>query len=76
MQDDVYFRVNYDRFNIHTRNQVIFAPALPPGITERLFKLIEAAVRERFNNCAALVMRSLLKVTEARQLRIEDVRSG
>lgn len=58
VDDDVYFRINCERFNIHIRN-----------------KIIEDAARERFNDSAALVMRAILKSTEAKQLKLSDVRS-
>ncbi|EKM55648.1 uncharacterized protein PHACADRAFT_121372 [Phanerochaete carnosa HHB-10118-sp] len=58
VDDDVYFRINCERFNIHVRN-----------------KIIEDAVRERYNDSAALVMRAALKSTEAKQLKLTDVRS-
>ncbi|KAF9234765.1 RNA polymerase III subunit RPC82-domain-containing protein [Melanogaster broomeanus] len=58
VDDDVYFRVNFDKFNIHIRN-----------------KLIETAVAERFNHCAALVMRATLKATESKQKSVSEIRS-
>ncbi|TFK55025.1 hypothetical protein OE88DRAFT_1653647 [Heliocybe sulcata] len=58
VDDNVYFRVNYDRYNVHIRN-----------------KLIEFAVRERYNNGAATVMRAVLKATEGKQLSIAEPRS-
>ncbi|KAI0693743.1 hypothetical protein BC835DRAFT_1406684 [Cytidiella melzeri] len=57
-KDDVFFRVNCERFNVHIRN-----------------KVIEDAVRERFNDHAAMVVRATLKSTEAKQLKLTDVRS-
>ncbi|GJE86976.1 RNA polymerase III subunit RPC82-domain-containing protein [Phanerochaete sordida] len=58
VDEDVYFRINCERFNIHIRN-----------------KIVEDAVRERYNDSAALVMRATLKSTEAKQLKLADVRS-
>ncbi|EGN96168.1 hypothetical protein SERLA73DRAFT_94223 [Serpula lacrymans var. lacrymans S7.3] len=58
VDDEVYFRVNFDKFNIHIRN-----------------KIIELAVKERFNSSAALVMRAALKATEAKQVSSASVRS-
>ena len=39
-------------------------------------KIVEDAARERYNDCAALVMRAALKVTEAKQFKLSDIRSG
>ncbi|EPQ58252.1 hypothetical protein GLOTRDRAFT_36462 [Gloeophyllum trabeum ATCC 11539] len=58
VDDDVYFRVNYDRYNVHIRN-----------------KLIESAVRERYNDAAASVMRAVLKTTEGKQVDVAEPRS-
>ncbi|KII88926.1 hypothetical protein PLICRDRAFT_91400 [Plicaturopsis crispa FD-325 SS-3] len=58
VDDSVYFRLNFDKFNIHIRN-----------------KLIEAAVRERYNDSAALVMRAALKATEAKQTSVSEIRT-
>jgi len=58
LQDVVFFRINFDKFNVHIRNM-----------------LIETAVRERFNNSAALAMRATLKATEASQRSVADIRS-
>ncbi|KAH7919899.1 hypothetical protein BV22DRAFT_1133495 [Leucogyrophana mollusca] len=58
VDDEVYFRVNFDRFNTHIRN-----------------KLIEMAVRERFNESATLVIRATLKATETKQKSLADARS-
>ncbi|KZT03499.1 uncharacterized protein LAESUDRAFT_744556 [Laetiporus sulphureus 93-53] len=58
VDDSVYFRVNYERFNVHIRN-----------------KLIEFAATERFNPSAGLVIRAALKATEAKQVRLTDVRT-
>ncbi|KAF8184955.1 RNA polymerase III subunit RPC82-domain-containing protein [Mycena galopus ATCC 62051] len=55
---EVYFRVNYDRFNIHIRNA-----------------LIVKAAKERYNDGAALVVKTTLKVTEAKQKALSDVRT-
>ncbi|KAL5529325.1 hypothetical protein ACEPAG_5310 [Sanghuangporus baumii] len=57
VDDDVYFRVNASKFNIHIRN-----------------KLILAAVRERYNESAATVMRAILKAAETKA-SMTDVRS-
>ncbi|TDL27244.1 hypothetical protein BD410DRAFT_761941 [Rickenella mellea] len=38
-------------------------------------KLIETAARERFNESAAIVMRAVLKATEAKQLELSEIRS-
>ncbi|PCH38624.1 hypothetical protein WOLCODRAFT_130979 [Wolfiporia cocos MD-104 SS10] len=58
VDDEVYFRVNCEKFNIHIRN-----------------KLIENAATERYNGCTGLVLRATLKATDAKQLRLTDVRS-
>lgn len=39
-------------------------------------KLIETAVEERFNRCAARVMRAALKATEGKQKSLSESRSG
>ena len=39
-------------------------------------QVIEDTVRERYNDPAALVIRTILKTTEAKQLKLSDVRSG
>ncbi|KDQ60607.1 hypothetical protein JAAARDRAFT_31565 [Jaapia argillacea MUCL 33604] len=54
----VFFRVNYERFGIHIRNQ-----------------LIVTAVRERFNDSAAAVMKAALKATESKQMNVSEPRS-
>ncbi len=38
--------------------------------------MIEEAARERYNDGAAMVIRAVLKATEAKQLKLSDVRSG
>ncbi|KAF8919587.1 RNA polymerase III subunit RPC82-domain-containing protein [Mucidula mucida] len=58
VDDTVYFRINFDKFNIHLRNS-----------------LIERAVRERYNEGAALVVKAALKVTESSQRNLLDVRT-
>ncbi|KAI0818906.1 hypothetical protein BC629DRAFT_1465091 [Irpex lacteus] len=58
VDDEVFFRVNCERFNVHIRN-----------------KMIEEAARERYNDGAAMVIRAVLKATEAKQLKLSDVRS-
>ncbi|KAF9036938.1 hypothetical protein BDZ89DRAFT_1061628 [Hymenopellis radicata] len=58
VDETVYFRVNFDKFNIHLRNS-----------------LIERAVRERYNEGAALVVKAALKVTESSQRNLLDVRT-
>lgn len=40
-----------------------------------LTQVIEAAVRERYNDAAASVMRAALKATESKQLSVTDIRS-
>ena len=75
MQDDVYFRVNYAKFNTHIRNKVrALCPLL--AVTEPPRQLIEAAARERFNEGAASVLKATLKATESKQKTLTDVRSG
>jgi hypothetical protein len=39
-------------------------------------QLIEIAVKERFNDSASTVIRSVLKATEEKQKSLGDVRSG
>jgi DNA-directed RNA polymerase III subunit RPC3 len=75
-QDTVYFRVNYDKFNVHIRNTVRRAPVLVQSGDGRVSQLIETAARERFNDGAALVMRAVLKATESKQLHVGENRSG
>ncbi|KAK0445529.1 hypothetical protein EV421DRAFT_1797154 [Armillaria borealis] len=58
LEDSVYFRLNFDKFNIHIRNS-----------------LIEKAVRERYNDGAALVIRAALKVTESSQKTLLENRT-
>lgn len=58
VDDDIYFRVNFVKFNTHIRN-----------------RLIEVAVQERFNRCAALIMKATLKATESKQKSLSDARS-
>ncbi|KIM57099.1 hypothetical protein SCLCIDRAFT_1219780 [Scleroderma citrinum Foug A] len=58
VDDDIYFRVNFEKFDVHIRN-----------------KLIETAVKERFNRCAACVMRATLKATEVKQKSLSEARS-
>ncbi|KAJ7582569.1 RNA polymerase III subunit RPC82-domain-containing protein [Mycena floridula] len=58
VDETVYFRVNFDKFNIHLRNI-----------------LIEKAVRERFNDGAAMVIRAILTMTEPGQKDVNEVRS-
>ena len=41
-----------------------------------IVQLIETAARERFNDSVALVIRAVLKATEAKQLSVSDIRSG
>ena len=74
-QNDVYFRVNYDRFNIHIRNKV-GVHYFPFAVTEHPWQLIEAAARERFNDGAAQVVRAALKATEGDQKTLAEIRSG
>ncbi|EJD05716.1 uncharacterized protein FOMMEDRAFT_103906 [Fomitiporia mediterranea MF3/22] len=57
VDDDVYFRVNATKFNIHIRS-----------------KLIQTAVRERYNESTTTVMRAILKSAEAKAT-MSDVRS-
>lgn len=80
MQDDVFFRVNAQKFNIHIRNKVhtydlLYLLSLTP-MGPSVKQLIESAARERFNDGAALVMRAALKATESKQKSVADVRSG
>jgi DNA-directed RNA polymerase III subunit RPC3 len=75
-QDSVYFRVNYDKFNVHIRNTVRRASVLVQFGDGRAPQLIETAARERFNDGAALVMRAVLKVTESKQLHVGENGSG
>jgi hypothetical protein len=79
IQDEVHFRVNSDKFNVHIRNAVRQIGC------ERFFflylklsasQLIETAARERFNESTAVVMRAILKATEFKQRDISEVRSG
>lgn len=58
VNEEVYFRVNCEKFNIHIRN-----------------KLIVDAVIERFNESAGLVLQATLKATEAKQMKLSDVRT-
>jgi hypothetical protein len=75
LQKDIYFRVNYDRFNIHIRNKVS-VHYCPFAMTEHPRQLIEAAARERFNDGAAEVLRAALKATESDQKTLFEIRSG
>ncbi|KIM49316.1 hypothetical protein M413DRAFT_438504 [Hebeloma cylindrosporum] len=59
VNEDVYFRVNYEKFGIHIRNAVIVA-----------------AVKDRFNSGASVVMKAALKATEATQLSVLEPRSA
>jgi DNA-directed RNA polymerase III subunit RPC3 len=68
--------VNFDKFNIHIRNRVS-----PQGVILFLLliinmQLIETAVKERFNDSAAITIRYVLKATEDRQKSVAEVRSG
>ncbi|KAL9714963.1 RNA polymerase III subunit C82 [Leucoagaricus gongylophorus] len=58
IDETVYFRVNFDKFNVHIRNN-----------------LIVDAVRKRYNEGAAVVLRGLLKMTENSQKDVSEVRS-
>lgn len=58
VDDAVYFRVNFDKFNVHLRNI-----------------LIEKAVKERFNDGAATIIRAALRMTESTQKHVAEIRS-
>lgn len=75
MQNNVYFRVNYDKFNVHIRNKVGVS-YFSLAVTEHLRQLIEAAARERFNDGTAQVLRAALKATESDQKTLAEIRSG
>ncbi len=75
MQNAVYFRVNYEKFNTHIRNKV-GVHYLHFAVTEHYRQLIEAAARERFNDGAAQVLRAALKATESDQKTLAEIRSG
>ena len=76
-KEEVYFRVNATKFSIHIRNKVMPCqmPMIHACMPNGAIQLVETAVRERFNDSAALVMRSILKATEATS-NIQDTRSG
>jgi DNA-directed RNA polymerase III subunit RPC3 len=73
-QPEVYFRVNCDKFNIHIRNAVCKFSVLSSQLT--CFKLVVKAAKERYNDSAALVLKTALKVTESKQKNVSDVRTG
>jgi DNA-directed RNA polymerase III subunit RPC3 len=77
-QGSVYFRVNFDKFNIHIRNKVrLYSMCDLRWVSNHLVvQLIETAARERFNDSVALVIRAILKATEAKQISVSDIRSG
>jgi DNA-directed RNA polymerase III subunit RPC3 len=75
LQDEVYFRVNCDRFNVHIRNRVGFFTYLIYCYSCQL-QLIEEAAGDRFNQGAAQVMQAALKATETKQLSLLDPMSG
>lgn len=77
-KDDVFFRVNFLKFNVHIRNSVRISLKVTSGISSYLhvLQLIEDVVREKFNDSAATVMRAVLKATEGKQASVSDVRSG
>ncbi|KAF8721906.1 hypothetical protein AX14_010116 [Amanita brunnescens Koide BX004] len=58
VDENVYFCLNYEKYNVHIRNG-----------------LIVQAARERYNGGAARVMEALLKVTEANQKKLTDIRT-
>lgn len=76
LQESVYFRVNYEKFNIHIRNTVFVLPlGLHYPFMNNTCQIIEDGAKERFNLGAALVMRATLKATESSQLSISESRS-
>ncbi|CAK5279524.1 unnamed protein product, partial [Mycena citricolor] len=58
VEPTVYFRLNYERFNIHIRND-----------------LISRAAKERHNEGAALVIKTILKETESKQKSLAEPRT-
>ena len=75
LQEDVYFRVNYEKFGIHMRNSVCFVIPFIYQLSSR-HQVIVAAVKDRFNSGASIVMKAALKATEPTQLSVLEPRSG
>lgn len=74
-QDTVYFRVNFDKFNVHIRNSVSFISSKTILYLNYVQLIVEAA-KERFNSGAAVVVQAALKLTESTQKNVAEVRSG
>ncbi|KAG6836612.1 hypothetical protein H0H93_006033 [Arthromyces matolae] len=62
LEDNVYFRVNFDKFSVHIRNSVGRG-------------LIVNAANERYNADAALVLQATLKLTEQSQKNVNEIRT-
>lgn len=76
MQEAVWFRVNFAKFNVHIRNTV--RPFSKQGLkdTYRGVQLIESSVKARYNDIAGSVMAAILSGTEKHQLSLSERRSG
>lgn len=75
-QDSIYFRVNYEKFNVHILNSVkkILLPC-NLSLMKIYLQIIERAVAEQFNKGASLVIRAVLEATEGTQLKLSEPRT-